>query len=428
MKKLFALLLSSLLLFEFAVPVAAFKGERSVVMASYVSSINKDGSNIGTDITHPENILEPKRYDVVYSINDQRIDLTGTVNGVAFSVTGCFATVNENRNVLLYKAADTLKNMDVAYLGCERALDETSLFFAGFQKGNPEYHNAIKLYMQPLNTNSLVLIEIFLTEDHVLSFLDSHSIKRDAYLSDTLQSWFVRYYEPISRLELDDPSPKNHVGYTQKNHSKSYNISGAEVTFKFIIHLYYDVPDLSRGGDAEAELYVYIYESKTVSSLPANNSSTQSYLRLEDINVKFSMMPYLYCTSQSPYRYKTQNSSGSFSTGFSVFFGFSIGVLSAGGSFNFSPNEPKEMSTSSVPLPHSGSSFTKGTESGCLSSSRYLNRKGGYYGFKVHYMDGSGTERSGSLTVRFEYYIYNLYSYAQSESKTFTFYVPINVW
>ena len=43
--------------------------------------------------------------------------------------------------------------------------DETALYFVNVRDENPLYKDVIKLYMQPQNTNSLIMIEIFLTDD-----------------------------------------------------------------------------------------------------------------------------------------------------------------------------------------------------------------------------------------------------------------------
>lgn len=164
------------------------------VNVAYVSSIDETGSNIGTQQTNPGAILDSSKYDVCFSLNSSVLSITGAWEDLPFSVSGNVVTTNENRNLLLYESDDLYDNYDIAYMSVERQLDETALYFVNVRDENPLYKDVIKLYMQPQNTNSLIMIEIFLTDDFVTDLLDEHSVPYDSGVANRMQGWFVRYY------------------------------------------------------------------------------------------------------------------------------------------------------------------------------------------------------------------------------------------
>ena len=408
--------------------ISAYGAEKSnySIQVAYIQNINKDGSNIGTDLSHPEHILSDKEYEMSFSINENKIFADGQIENTPFSVSGSFATVNENKNILLYSGNDNQQQMEVVYLSIERKLDETPLFFEGFFRKHQEYNNVLKIYLQPCDSNSLIQIEVFLEEDHVTRYLNDHDIKRDASLSDTLQSWFAKLYSPVDNDKNEEMEIKGNDTPQVKNFSKTYNINGATVTFRFVVSLYYDVGDIISGGNGWALLYYNIDESRTTSSLPANNSSTQSYIRIEEANVRFKSMKNLILQKQVAHRNKIQKNSGSISIGFSISFGYSWGLISAGGSINFTKEDVQP--NGEVILDRTNEECAKGTECGTLPSNRYLCKQGGYYGFTVYYKGKDGQPSgSGTVYTYFTFYLHNLYDSSGSGNKTFVYGATLNV-
>lgn len=418
MKKAASLFLAIVIVLSLSCPAFATGNSftEGTTKVAYISNINDTGSNIGTDRTNPNAILNSTRFDIDFSLDSNALSVDGAFDGTPFSVSGTIATTNENQNLLLYDALDATDNYAVAYMSVERELDETALFFADFHSSNSEYINVIKLYMQPKNSNALILIEIFLTGDFVTSLLATHSIPYDNEVADSIQCWFVNYYNPIET----PPSirPTANTDYKVLDLTETYLLNGISVTIHFVVHLYYPVANLIKGGSGTASFYFYIAESRTTSELSSNNSSTQGYMRLNDLNIKFSTMPYVICTSQQPYRHEIRSNWGSLDTDFSVSFGFAYGLISAAGSLSF--GDSKDMDTEAVPLPYTSTKGTKGTESGTLPSNLYISKQGAYYGMKVDYMDAGGTARTGTMRVEFEYLVNNLYDYTKSYYDTFT--------
>lgn len=303
--------------------------------------------------------------------------------------------------------------------------DETALYFVNVRDENPLYKDVIKLYMQPQNTNSLIMIEIFLTDDFVTDLLDEHSVPYDSGVANRVQGWFVRYYAPITTSDsLIEPTGIS--DHAIRHLSKTYNLNGARVTYYFVVELHYSIDNIIIGGGAIAELYFYVIESKTTSDVPSNNSSIQNCLRLEDLNVKFATMPYVICESQDAYRGDIYDIRGYPNIDFYVSFGYAVGPLSASGRLSFGERSGM-ANTSNVPIPAVISGGGKGTESGVLPSGYYICRTGSYYGIKVHYTDKGYSPRSGTMEVEFDYYVNNMYNYGESYPDSFHDTIPVTV-
>ena len=418
MKKAISLFLAIVITLSLSCPAFAIGSSitEGAIKVAYINNINNTGSNIGTDRSNPNAILNSAKYAVDFSLDSYNLSINGTSNGMPFSVSGNIATTNENQNLLLYEALDATGNYTVAYMSVERELDETALFFTDFHFTNPEYCNVIKLYMQPKNSSALIMIEIFLMDDFVLSLLTTHPVTYESDVADRIQCWFVNYYDPIEAYPSIQPAAN--TDYEVLDLTETYLLNGIRVTIHFVVHLYYPVANLIKGGSGTASFYFYIAESRTSSEMSANNSSTQSYMRLNDLNIKFSTMPYVICTSQQPYRHEIRSNQGFLNTDFYVSFGYAYGLISASGSLSF--GDSKDMDTEAVPLPYTNTYGTKGTESGTLPSNLYISKQGAYYGMKVDYMDSGQMSRTGTMRVEFEYLVNNMYDYTKSYYDTFS--------
>lgn len=426
MKKMFTLLLAVVMAFSLSISTFALTNgtiTAGTIKVAYVDEINETGSNIGTDQTNSQAILNSSDYDIHFSLNYSQLLIEGNIGDCPFSVAGNVLTTNENQNLLLYESDDAYSNYTVAYMSVERELDETILFFKNFHDENSNYANVIKLYLQPNSTNSFIMIEIFLTTDFVISLLTAQTVPYDSDLANRIQCWFVNYYEPVGNPSMIQPLAN--TDYKTLDLTKTYYPNGIRVTIHFVVRLYYTIPDLTRNGSEHASLYFYISESKITSDVSSNNSSTQSYLKLKNLNIKFSTMSDVICVSQSPYRKDIRNSSGNLNTSFSISFGIAVGLISAGGSLTFT--DTSSMDTLEVPLPYTKDSGIKGTECGILPSNLYINKQGALYGMKVQYMDFAGTVRTGVMRVEFTYTVDNLYSYTDSYSANFATSVSVRV-
>ena len=272
--------------------------DNGCIKISYVKNIIGDGSNIGNDIVNPSAILYSDDYSVNFSLSTTRLELSGDINNKPFSVFGTVVTTNENKNVLLYEIHNNSSDFKSVYMSVERELDETALFFKGFHQENPLFHNVIKLYLQPIGQNELIYIEIFLEYDFVADYLENNNISYDSDLANTLQSWFVSIYDPIAENNASNLAPASANATRTVDLSKTYNLNGSGVTYKFVANIFYNVPNISKNGNGTASFCFEIATSKTTSDLAANNSSTQNVLRLEDLNITVKTFPNFYTDSK----------------------------------------------------------------------------------------------------------------------------------
>lgn len=343
-------------------------------------------------------------------------------------------TTNENGNLLLYSGVDSFNHFDIGYVSVERELSETSLFFKKYSQDNPQFQNVIKLYMQEMGTNGLIYIEIFITNDYVGAFKSAYNTQYIAEQANLFQSWFVRYYGPLyvasgtpqTKGSNYSITPYANSSYGTVDHSMTYNINGATVTFKFVLRFYCTLPDIIKNGSGESSAYIYVNESKTVSDVAANNSSTQSYLKLNLCNVKYSTMPNVILTSQTALRSGIKKG-GSIDNSFSVSFGYTYGLFTASASFNFNRSSIQQSGTVALPYDNNNKTAARATSSGKMSDDYYMQTQGSQYGIKISYMDVGGTKRSGTVKAEFEYYLNNTYDFNHSGNKTYRASYTLNV-
>ena len=431
-KRIFSTCLILVLILSSIAPAAALS-EMAInsgqVKVAYINNIANDGTNIKTDEINPQAILENQDFEIAFSATGRTLEFEGNVFDIEFSVSGELSTTNENGNLLLYEGTDAIENCDIAYMSIERELEETALFFRDFYENNNSYTNVIKLYMQPQNTNALIMIEVFVEYDFVSNLKSVLQINYNSVKANELQCWFVKYYNPIQKasnnLAKASSDTSRALGYDTLDMSETYDYNGDEIVIRFVARLYYTTSNMVRGGHGEANPYFSIIESKIESDYAANQSSTQDYLRLTDLNIKFKTFPYVVCISQEPYRSKIDKSTGFNFLNFDVSFGFSLAAISASATFDF--NQEAEMRSSLVALPYTGTNGVKSTECGELPSNYHLNRKDGYYGMKVDYQDALNQSRTGTAVIQFDYYVDNLYRYTDSYSGTLTKSVDITI-
>lgn len=401
--------------------------DEGITRIAHIKNINSDGTSIGNDISNSEAVLSSNAYDVNILLSNTKLELYGEIENVPFSVSGTIATTNENSNLLLYQADTFSGNFKTVYMSVERELDETALYFLNFHKENPIYKNVIKLYLQPLDSEELIYVEIFITNDFVTEFLQNNNVDYDADLANVLQSWFTSFYEPLVETSDNDAiAPASATSTRTVNLSKTYTLNGSSVTYKFIVNIIYNVPDISKKGNGTASFGFEIATSKTTSDLSANNSSTQSMLRLENLNITVTTYPNIICASVTSVRNKIQKN-GSISNSFSVSFGYSYGPVSTTASISCNKTGKLTSNSDTKLLSNTDSKGTRKIETGELPSNYYLQKKESQYGFNLVLQDLKGTARTGNINAVFDYYVNNLYKYSDSKSGTRSYSLSMSV-
>ena len=389
---------------------------RAVKMA-YIEEINEDGTNIGTDTVSCNNILVQSKYDINFSIVNDNLSINGQINNIPFFVSGEPITCNENQNIVLYDGNDNYKNYKIAFMSLERNLNETPMFFSDFYKKNSNYNNIIKLYLQPVGKSSLALIEIFLNEDLVPRILKSKNIKYDSKKSNELLYWFVKYYKPMKTSQYKGSYNLRYPDHEVFDFSKTYSVTGIPITFNFVVETVYTVPDITKNGDGVLHLYFSIVDSSTTSTLSSQNSSTQHYLNLKDLNVRYHSMKDVYCLQEKVHRYLiTDQRNLEVSRNFSVSFGYNVGPFSIGSSNSFNRRGQISDQTPKYKIDDNIQSI----ESGYLPKTMNLNKTGAQYGMEVMVKDNSSFSHTGNIVIEYEYVLENLYTMESVVPKKYT--------
>lgn len=416
-----SLVLVSTILVSLSSPAFASASDNSLDIGSVnvacIEYISKDGSNIGTDETNPQYVLPESRYDISFLLDTSKLFVSGSIDGTPFSATGTLITTNENKNVLLYESSDSYENYDVAFMSVERELDESAIFFQDFYLNHPQSINVIKLYMQPNGMESLILIEIFIEKDFVSSLQNKQLIEYNSKQANQMQSWFTQYYAPI---ETPTSAPNSVISPLKKDYSETYPLFDSEVTFVFVLELYYRTPNIVSGGEGSGSYYISVKESRTDSPSPSLESSTQSQIHVQDINITVQSSPYLAFISLLPVRKSINDYNWDIGVDFSVSLSFGVGALSISASPSFTNKE--KASDGDLILFDDYNDTVNGVrivECGQLPKNKYLVDEGDQYGMHLEYMDAKDTGAyNGTIKVKFEYYINNGYEPQDSLEET----------
>lgn len=382
--------------------------DMSNTQVAYISYIDETGSNIGTDKTNPAAIIS--NYQIQSSMIGEEVDIEGTIQDIDFNVQGNILTTNENRNVIIFDAKDNNNNYDVAYCALERDLENTLLFFKDYYQNSSDLQNVLKLYLQPINTNSLVMVEIFLTNDAVINFLENYEIPYDSKEANLHQSWFVKYYNAaIDYATLDLPQPQSNYSYVSRDYSKAYMVVGEYVKYVFKVGFYCDFDDPDIGKSTDASVYMAILDSRTTVPDNPNSSlvsSTQDVISIQSANVQFASSNNLALTDQTSLRQLTGTNRP---LSVSISFGYSLGPAAVTASYDFNKNG-KISSTFAFPHQTSNGQLTEAawsTETGVMDSGWILNRKNHQYGMIIGLHDFGNSARSCTVKVHCDFRVVN---------------------
>ncbi|MBQ8861442.1 MAG: M56 family metallopeptidase, partial [Clostridia bacterium] len=200
-----AVLVVSVLLVTMLTSAIYFTLPPNNVKVAYLDEWDKVWSSLG------ENDTVKSDYDVEYqySVNSDEITVTGIVNGKSFDVTGKLVSRNHNGAKLFYDfSPDKKGNYNVKHLSVQLAQHteieapadhnpehgswnhSLKAFFSDFAKNNPKYKNMLALYLNPIGTDDILVIEIFLEEDFLTAYSAQNEVPYTEEGSKHL-NWFV---------------------------------------------------------------------------------------------------------------------------------------------------------------------------------------------------------------------------------------------
>ena len=143
-----------------------------------------------------ENYCGDNYYNIKYeySVDSDKIEISGVVNGVDFNVVGEYAGISYNGARVFYWGEDTTGNYDVKFIRFEYS--QTTPFtelplpdeehpsnhnfmgwFGDYAKENIKYKNVLEVNLNPKGTDDLVVLEIFIEDNFIMDYVIKNNIK-----------------------------------------------------------------------------------------------------------------------------------------------------------------------------------------------------------------------------------------------------------
>ena len=213
-----AVVIVSLLLVTMLTSAIYFTLPADNVKVAYLDSWDK----VWSSLDDKDTVTSDFTIEYEYSLDSDIITVTGAVNGKAFEVAGKLAYANHNGAKLFYDfTADQKGNYNVKHLSLQLAqyteIDGEKFgapegynwdhalkaFFETYAKENPNYKNMLALYLNPVDTDDIVVIEIFIEEDFVTKYSETHDVSIQTEYNPHL-NWFVYWYAENGAFTLDE--------------------------------------------------------------------------------------------------------------------------------------------------------------------------------------------------------------------------------
>ena len=131
-----------------------------------------------------------------YSVDSDEVKISGIVNGEEFNIKATFAGPSYNGGRIAYIGDDSNGNYDVKYVGFqfsqtveynelplqdhdagERGRHKFSGWFSDYAKENTQYKNVLQVALNPIDTDDIIIIEIFLEDDFITEYITKNNIK-----------------------------------------------------------------------------------------------------------------------------------------------------------------------------------------------------------------------------------------------------------
>ena len=115
-----------------------------IVMSAYIPDIS-DG-RFHNEILNGLNYQAETNISLAIVEND-RIYISGDINGMPFQVEGYFSSISQNGNILVFNAEDKLGNFRVIHCSVAGNITQSIHYFQVFSNDNTQYNVAILLYL-----------------------------------------------------------------------------------------------------------------------------------------------------------------------------------------------------------------------------------------------------------------------------------------
>ena len=131
-----------------------------------------------------------------YSMETDEVEISGIVNGEAFNITAKFVDTSYNGARMIFSGEDKLEKFDVKLVRFQFSQDtpydklpiqdldvgengrhKFSGWFDDYAKENTQYKNVLEINLNPVGTDDIVIIEIFLEDDFITEYITKNNIK-----------------------------------------------------------------------------------------------------------------------------------------------------------------------------------------------------------------------------------------------------------
>ena len=170
-------------------------------------------------VTEEDILKEDYEVEYTYSMKNGEVNVKGIANGKEFDVTGTLVSHNHNGAKLLYEGQDKKGNYELKHLSIQLAQytviekpesekdsvgkwDHNPIsFFEDFGEKNPKYKNVILLYLNPVDTDDILAIEIFIEDNFVNDYSAKNELPYDELKTKLSLNWFISWYSQNNKNE-----------------------------------------------------------------------------------------------------------------------------------------------------------------------------------------------------------------------------------
>lgn len=406
----------------FAVNSSAVDLASGVVLSDTVTGIEDTGENLvgpSANNVMDASVLTDDVIITTATVQNDEINLIGTVNGIPFNVSGAFCSISENGNVVVFNGVDSANNFRVVYCAIEKELDKASLYFDAYAFRNSGYDVVTKLYLAP---NSDVDGEYIIAELYGNEF---PSISREA-ISELPEDhqlnlfWYAREFKPVdisTEQEETYMTRADSISYGQLE-SYTFNHLGMKITHYMRHWQDCNIRDVSGNSASIASATFRISEKWVEAPLENDCSDTTSTLSLKNVSIVYLTRPNTAVDLIHAAGKVTQ--SGRVVTSFKLGFGVGLKGISSIASLNFTW-EPgnDDLSTGVDHALHTnspGGDYWREAEAK-LKSNQSLNSIGNEFVVTWSYSGYNATPSTENASLVFKYYVDNLLDYAAGHAE-----------
>ncbi|PKM56034.1 MAG: hypothetical protein CVU98_11705 [Firmicutes bacterium HGW-Firmicutes-3] len=295
---------------------------------AYIKNVKKDGTNLNNDIIDKNKyILDDTKLSVTQTNN--AIQISGVVKNRRFNINAVATGTNENGNIVYFTGESTNKDLEVVHISVEKNIVDSNMYFKQYLSENLQYTTMLKVYLKETEAKKRNYI---ILETYGFQMQNTETVLTGLTETSELGSWGSREFEPLSEKNINE-SENSDISIMALVNSRSITISktfvemGATQTHKIRFLLYSDYCNIPRSLEGNQVYNIKITSKSISSTVPSDNSSTQSALIIDDVSLRLATIPNTAFRGSSIYG--TVKKDNIFSGSLDASIGFNVGLLGA---------------------------------------------------------------------------------------------------